>query len=39
MTPEAKARVIIGKMLTDVGYILQDVKEFNCSAGKEGLCV
>jgi len=39
MTPEAEAHVIIDKMLTDVGYILQDMKESNCPAGKEGPCV
>ena len=33
MTPEAKARVNIDKMLADAGYILQDMKEFNRSAG------
>lgn len=32
MTPEAKARVNIDKMLTDAGYVLQDMKEFNRSA-------
>jgi type I restriction enzyme R subunit len=33
MTPEAKARVIIDKMLIESGYILQDMKDFNRSAG------
>jgi type I restriction enzyme R subunit len=29
MTPEMKARVNIDKMLTDAGYVIQDMKEFN----------
>jgi Type I site-specific restriction-modification system, R (restriction) subunit and related helicases len=33
MTPEAKARVNIDKMLTSAGYILQDMKTFNPAAG------
>jgi len=33
MTPEAKARINIDKMLVESGYILQDMKEFNRSAG------
>ena len=32
MTPEAKARINIDKMLTDAGYVLQDMKEFNRAA-------
>ncbi|GHS85497.1 type III restriction endonuclease subunit R [Synergistales bacterium] len=32
MTPEAKARVYIDKMLTDSGYVLQDMKDFNRTA-------
>ena len=32
MTPEAKARVNIDKMLVDAGYVLQDMSEFNRSA-------
>jgi type I restriction enzyme R subunit len=31
MTPEAKARATIDKMLSEAGYVLQDMKEFNCS--------
>ena len=33
MTPEAKARQNIDKMLVDSGYVLQDMKDFNPSAG------
>jgi Type I site-specific restriction-modification system, R (restriction) subunit and related helicases len=29
MTPEAKARMNIDKMLADAGYVVQDMKEFN----------
>ncbi|MFC6553937.1 type I restriction endonuclease [Cohnella cellulosilytica] len=29
MTPETKARLNIDKMLTESGYVLQDMKEFN----------
>jgi type I restriction enzyme R subunit len=32
MTPEAKARVDIDKMLTESGYVLQDMKNFNRTA-------
>lgn len=32
MTPEAKARENIDKMLVDSGYVLQDMKEFNRAA-------
>ena len=32
MTPEAKARINIDKMLTDAGYVLQNMKEFNRAA-------
>ena len=32
MSPEAKARINIDKVLTDAGYILQDMKEFNRTA-------
>jgi len=32
MTPEAKARVNIDKMLVESGYVLQDMKEFNRTA-------
>jgi type I restriction enzyme R subunit len=32
MTPEAKARVNIDKMLTEAGYILQDMSGFNRTA-------
>lgn len=32
MTPEEKARVNIDKMLTESGFMLQDMKEFNRSA-------
>ncbi|MCL1908036.1 MAG: DEAD/DEAH box helicase family protein, partial [Holophagaceae bacterium] len=32
MKPEEKARINIDKMLTDVGYALQDIKEFNRTA-------
>jgi type I restriction enzyme R subunit len=32
MTPEAKARVNIDKMLADAGYTLQDMSEFNRNA-------
>ena len=32
MTPEAKARVNIDKMLTESGYVLQDMKGFNRTA-------
>jgi type I restriction enzyme R subunit len=32
MTPEAKARVNIDKMLTESGYVLQDIKDFNRTA-------
>ena len=32
MTPEAKARATIDKMLFEAGYVLQDMKEFNRSA-------
>lgn len=33
MTPEAKAREIIDKKLNEVGYIVQDMSEFNPTAG------
>jgi len=32
MTPEAKARVNIDKMLSEAGYVLQDMREFNRTA-------
>jgi type I restriction enzyme R subunit len=32
MTPEAKARIYIDKMLTEAGFILQDMKGFNRTA-------
>jgi type I restriction enzyme R subunit len=32
MTPEAKARVNIDKMLTEAGYVLQDMSSFNRTA-------
>ena len=32
MTPEAKARVNIDRMLTDAGYVLQDMSGFNRTA-------
>ena len=32
MTPEAKARVNIDNMLTESGYVLQDMKSFNRTA-------
>jgi type I site-specific restriction endonuclease len=32
MTPEAKARVNIDKMLIEAGYVLQDMKDFNRTA-------
>ena len=32
MTPEAKARVNIDKMLADAGYVLQDMRDFNRTA-------
>ena len=32
MTPEAKARLVIDKKLTECGYVLQDMSEFNPAA-------
>jgi len=32
MTPEAKARVNIDKMLAGAGYVLQDMRDFNRAA-------
>jgi hypothetical protein len=32
VTPEAKARINIDKMLIDAGYVLQDMKEFDRTA-------
>ena len=33
MTPEEKARVLIDQKLEQAGWVIQDMKQFNLSAG------